>query len=128
MVVLLSAATSFNGFDKYPDTEGADEKSLAENMLHKASAYTYKNLKKRHVSDFRKYFDRFSVSLGLTADSLKKIPTDRRLIAYARGHSDPELEALYFQYGRYLLISSSRIGGRPANLQGIWNPYIQAPW
>ena len=128
VVVLLSAATSFNGFDKYPDTEGADEKSLAENMLHKASAYTYKNLKKRHVSDFRKYFDRFSVSLGLTADSLKKIPTDRRLIAYARGYSDPELEVLYFQYGRYLLISSSRIGGRPANLQGIWNPYIQAPW
>ena len=74
VVVLLSAATSFNGFDKYPDTEGADEKSLAENMLHKASAYTYKNLKKRHVSDFRKYFDRFSVSLGLTADSLKNRP------------------------------------------------------
>lgn len=128
VVLLLSAATSFNGFDKYPDTEGVDEKSLAGNMLHKASAYTYKNLKKRHVADFRKYFDRFTVSLGQTADSLKKIPTDRRLIAYARGLSDPELEALYFQYGRYLLISSSRVSGRPANLQGIWNPYMQAPW
>ena len=128
VVVLLSAATSFNGYDKYPDSEGRDEKALAEHPLHGASARSYKSLKSRHVDDYRTYFDRFFLSLGETADSLKALPTNRRLLAYAGGTTDPELETLYFQYGRYLLISSSREGGLPANLQGIWNPHLQAPW
>lgn len=128
VVVLLSAATSFNGYDKYPDSEGRDEKTLAERRLQAASTRSYKSLKSRHVADYRTYFDRFSLSLGATPDSLKALPTNRRLLAYADGTTDPELETLYFQYGRYLLISSSREGGLPANLQGIWNPHLQAPW
>ncbi|MCD8287986.1 MAG: glycoside hydrolase family 95 protein [Porphyromonadaceae bacterium] len=128
VLLLLSVATSFNGYDKYPDTEGIDEKATAEEALHKAANLSYKSLKKRHTTDYKNLFDRFSLSLGEEVDSLQQEPTDRRLLAYTQGRTDTQLECLYFQYGRYLLISSSRPGGPPANLQGIWNPYLQAPW
>lgn len=128
VVLLLTAATSFNGYDKYPDTEGKDEKALADGALREAAARAYKKLKARHVADYRTYFDRFALSLGRSADSLRALPTDCRLIAHSQGLPDTELETLYFQYGRYLLISASREGGSPANLQGIWNHHLRAPW
>ena len=68
----------------------------------------------------RNLFDRMSVDFGRTEDATRKLPTDQRIAAYTKGESDPELEALLYQYGRYLLISSSR-DALPANLQGLWN-------
>ncbi len=78
-----------------------------------------------HIADYQKYFRRVSLDLGLT-DSVKN-PTDVRLENFAKGN-DPQLVTLYFQFGRYLLISSSRPGGQPANLQGIWNDQLTPAW
>ena len=90
------------------------------------------SLKKRHIADYRQYFDRVRFSLGETADldtgTLDAISTFDRLNAVAAGAEDLDLYALYFDFGRYLLISSSRPGGLPANLQGIWAEEIQTPW
>ncbi|HEY5368582.1 MAG TPA: glycoside hydrolase family 95 protein, partial [Hanamia sp.] len=78
---------------------------------------------------YQHYFNRVSLSLSNgSSTNNDTMPTNKRLAAYAAGASDPALEALYFQYGRYLLICSSRPGGTPANLQGIWNNSIQPPW
>ena len=79
-----------------------------------------------HVEKHRRLFSRVSLTLGSDRDS--SLPTDRRLVDVGNGKSDPGLMALYFQFGRYLLMSSSRKGGGPANLQGIWNNMIEPPW
>ncbi len=81
---------------------------------------------KSHLQDYQEYFNRVDLNLGET--SAPDLPTDERLKRYAGGEEDKNLEVLYFQYGRYLLISSSRTPEVPANLQGIWNPYIRPPW
>jgi alpha-L-fucosidase 2 len=83
-------------------------------------------LKDRHLKDYQSFFKR--VNLSLDQKPVSKLPTDERLKQYAKGTDDKNLEVLYFQYGRYLLIASSRTPGVPANLQGIWNPYIRPPW
>lgn len=131
VVLLLSAATSFNGFDKCPDKEGRNESELAEKYLNAASKKSYDVLRKDHISDYQRYFNR--VSLSLNGNPKVDLPMDERLKRYAEGARDPGLEALYFQFGRYLLISSSRpgttgISGVPANLQGIWNREVRPPW
>ena len=125
-VIILSIGTSFNGFDKDPGLEGKDEKKIASDFLEKASALSYNELKSKHINDFSALFNRvsFSINNAVAPD----LPIYQRLINYKDSTSDPELEALYFQFGRYLLISSSRPGGIPANLQGIWNPHIRPPW
>lgn len=127
--VILTAATSFNGFDRCPDSEGRDEKQIAMQTINMAKDKSYEALLDEHVSDYSHYFDRVNLSLGeddfVTSDS---IPTDERLKNYTEGMKDLDLEELYFQYGRYLLISASRPGGPPANLQGIWNPHLRPPW
>ena len=125
-LVFVSVATSFNGFDKNPATEGKNAELLTGNQLKNASSKSYEKLKKSHLADFQKYFNRVSLNLGKT--DAPDLPTDERLKRYAEGKEDKNLEVLYFQYGRYLLISSSRTPGVPANLQGIWNPYIRPPW
>ncbi|NJO67999.1 MAG: glycoside hydrolase family 95 protein [Bacteroidetes bacterium] len=124
--LVISIATSFNGFDKNPATQGADHVALADEQLARASAKSYQNLKDAHLADFKQYFSRVSLNLG--SSTAPDLPTDDRLKRYAGGLEDKNLEILYFQYGRYLLISSSRTPGVPANLQGIWNPYLQPPW
>ncbi|PHR99391.1 MAG: hypothetical protein COA80_03855, partial [Leeuwenhoekiella sp.] len=121
VVILLTAATSFNGFDKCPDKEGLDQAKLATESMQAASAKTYDQLKADHIADFSTYMQRVALDLGTTPEDQLNQPTDARLKAYSEGANDPELEALYFQYGRYLLVSSSRPGGTAANLQGIWN-------
>lgn len=126
VVLYISAATSFNGFDKCPDKEGKDESALAQGYLDKAYAKDFETIRKAHVKDYQSYFNR--VSLSLNNNPPVNTPTLERLMRYTDGATDPALEALYFQYGRYLLISSSRPGGIPANLQGIWNPMLRAPW
>ncbi len=125
-LVFISVATSFNGFDKNPATEGLDAGLLAGNQLGKALPKSYSRLKKSHRTDYQNYFNRVSLNLGPT--DAPDLPTDERLRRYAEGKEDKNLEVLYFQFGRYLLISSSRTPGVPANLQGIWNPHIRPPW
>ena len=125
-VIIVSIATSFNGFDKDPGLEGKDEKKIASDFLEKASSFSYGDLKTRHIDDFSSFFNR--VSFSINNAKAPDLPVYQRLINYKDSASDPELEALYFQFGRYLLISSSRPGGIPANLQGIWNPHLRPPW
>ncbi len=125
-VIIVSVATSFNGFDKNPSTNGLDDEKIASDQLAHAFTESFKKLKSCHLKDYQTYFNRVNLSLGTT--TAPDIPTNERLIRYAEGKEDKNLEILYFQYGRYLLISSSRTPGVPANLQGIWNPYIHPPW
>jgi alpha-L-fucosidase 2 len=124
--IYVSMATSFNGFDKDPATKGLNNITIAETQMNHAKQAGWAEIKKQHVKDYQNYFKR--VELKLAEKDLVNLPTDERLKRYAKGEQDPYLETLYFQYGRYLLISSSRTPGVPANLQGLWNPYIQPPW
>lgn len=119
--IYISMASNFNN---YNDISGnADERATAylENALKK----NYKQALKDHITDYKSYFNRVSLDLGVT-DSVKN-PTDIRVEQFATGN-DPQLVSLYFQYGRYLLISSSRPGGQPANLQGIWADQLMPSW
>ena len=126
-VVLVSMATSFNGFDKNPATQGRDDHAIVQKQIQEASVKGIQNLTDRHLKDYQTFFNRVSLYLAGT-ENAPDLPTDDRLRRYAKGESDPYLESLYFQFGRYLLISSSRTKGVPANLQGLWNPHIQPPW
>ncbi|MEZ4826069.1 MAG: glycoside hydrolase family 95 protein [Bacteroidia bacterium] len=126
VVLLVSIATSFNGYDKNPATEGKDNRLLAKNQLNAASGKTFTQLQKSHLEDYQSFFRRVNLYLGET--TAPDLPTDERLRRYAKGEEDKNLEVLYFQFGRYLLISSSRTPGVPANLQGIWNPHLRPPW
>jgi alpha-L-fucosidase 2 len=126
VILFVSAATSFNGFEKCSVKEGKNEEQLAMNYLNAAIKKTYTQLLNAHIKDYQKYFNR--VSLSLTGETPPNLPIDKRLAAYKTGADDKTLEELYFQFGRYLLISSSRPGGMPANLQGIWNHLIRPSW
>jgi len=124
--IYVSVATSFNGFDKNPATEGLDEVSIALQNLNKAYAKPFDKVKESHIADYQKFFNRVTLDLGKT--TAPDLPTDERLLRYADGKEDKNLEILYFNFGRYLLISSSRTLGVPANLQGLWNPHLSPPW
>jgi alpha-L-fucosidase 2 len=129
--IYVTAATSFNGFDKCPDKQGKDEAAIASSFLKKATAISYNTLLKGHIDDYQKYFKRVKFDLTDTSGNKNpqaSLPSDKRLQQYSKNAYDPFLETLYFQFGRYLLISSSRPGGPPANLQGIWNKELRAPW
>ena len=127
-IIYLINETSYNGFDKHPVKEGAPYiENVADDAWHLAN-FTYDEFKQRHIADYKKLFDRVSLNLkGAKYDATR--PTDKQLLAYSDNHeSNPYLEQLYFQYGRYLLISSSRTKGVPANLQGLWAPALRSPW
>lgn len=99
--------------------------------LEKAINKSYEQLKSEHALEHQRLFQRSELRIGQSSSTLlapETIPTDQRLEAFKLGNEDPSLIALYFHYGRYLLISSSRPGNMPANLQGIWNPHMKAPW
>lgn len=89
---------------------------------------SYDELLKAHLLDYQTIFDRVSINLGKTDSELDKLPTDKRLIRYQKGTEDFGLEELYYQYGRYLLIASSREGSMPANLQGMWHNNVDGAW
>ncbi|HRX92906.1 MAG TPA: glycoside hydrolase N-terminal domain-containing protein [Chitinophagaceae bacterium] len=125
-ILYISIATSFNGFNKNPATEGLDDQAIALIDLKKALKKPYPTIKKTHVRDYQALYNRVELDLGTTA--APDLPTDERLLRYSEGKEDKNLEILYFNFGRYLLIASSRTNGVPANLQGIWNPYIRPPW
>ena len=121
VLLLLAAATSYR---RYDDSSG-DPVAIVRKRIAAGSGRNYAVLKRAHVADYRGFFDRFAIDLGQSAAA--KLPTDRR-VAKAESADDPALAALYVQYARYLLISSSRPGTQPANLQGIWNEGTNPPW
>jgi alpha-L-fucosidase 2 len=126
VVLLFAAATDFRGFAgrQLTDPVGA---TLSD--LNQAAKKTFAELRAGQKADHQKWFNRVSLSLNDGAASPNSgLPMGQRLAGFARGDRDPELAALYFNFGRYLLISSSRPGGLPANLQGIWAQEIQTPW
>jgi len=126
VILLVSAATSFNGYDKDPGLEGKNPSRINDDYLKQASAYSYEQLKKNHIDDYRNLYGRMDIYLG--ENNLSSLPTDERIEAVQKGNDDPQLLALFFQYARYLLISSSRPGTQAANLQGIWNDKVRPPW
>jgi alpha-L-fucosidase 2 len=125
VLLLLTAATNYRGFAgrnlTSPDAASADD-------LKKVATKSFEALQQAHVADFQPYFDRVTLQLGSTPAEVADKPTVTRLHALKQGVTDLSLETLYFNFGRYLLISSSRPGGLPANLQGIWAEEINTPW
>lgn len=124
VTLLLSAATDYRM--RLPDWRQGDPEAITAAQLKSASAKSHARLRKAHVMDYQALFNRVQLDLG--DSDIANLPTDERLKAMAKGGSDPALTALYFQFGRYLLISSSRPGGMPANLQGLWADGIETPW
>ena len=112
---------------KYPDYKGEDPGPRCQKQLAAAAAKKYEDLRSAHAADYRKLFRRVELDLGTSGDAAN-LPTDQRLDAVKKGAVDPGLVVMYFQYGRYLLISSSRPGSLPANLQGIWGEGLKMPW
>jgi len=123
VMLLLVAATSFNGPNKCPAREGKDPARLCEIDLKPLAGKSYDTLRAEHVADYQRLFGRVNLDLGRSESENR--PTDERLKAAS---SDPALAALFAQFGRYLLISCSRPGDQPANLQGLWNHEIRPPW
>lgn len=128
-VLYLTNVTSFNGFNRDPVTDGRDYMALAAARIEKAQAKGYDAILSDHKRDYSRLFSTMTLDLGDTADSIRALDTDIQLKRYTDlAEHNPDLEELYFQYGRYLLISSSRTPGVPANLQGIWNEKLVPPW
>ena len=119
--LLIAMATSFKSFK---DVSG-DPEELSKRQLAAAAAKSYPDLRAAHIAEHQRLFRR--VTFDLPTSKAARLPTDERLLAFGKG-SDPQFAALYFQFGRYLLISSSRSGGQPANLQGLWNYHLEPPW
>lgn len=129
VLILIANVTSFNGFDKDPVKEGRNYRSHVEKRMKCAVGKTYDALREAHIRDYKYYFDRVKLDLGDTDDDIAALPTDKQLLFYTDcKQRNPDLEELYFQFGRYLLISSSRTSGVPANLQGLWNESVLPPW
>ena len=118
-LILTGASSHVN----YRDMSG-DPAEICQKILRDIEDFSYKDLKKRHMADYQKLYKRVDIDLGVT-DAVHK-ETDIRVKEF--DEVDPHLVALLFQYGRYLLISSSRPGSQPANLQGIWNDRLNPPW
>ena len=118
----LNAATSFKN---YQDVSNDPEEEL-EKLSHKMDGLSWKEIRNEHIADYTSLYNRFSIDLG--ENGRDTLPTGQRLQAYQESASDPALIALYVQYARYLMISSSREGTYPANLQGIWNQELAPPW
>ena len=146
-VIYFVNETSFNGFDKHPVREGADYIAKATDDAWHLVNYSYPQLLERHLQDYQPLFQRVQLEINTHPQPLPKggesdysqgKPTDQLLRDYSANAFLPPssggvggrsyLETLYFQFGRYLLISSSRTPGVPANLQGLWNPHLKAPW
>ena len=139
-VIYIVNETSFNGPRRHPVNEGAPYIANATDDLWHTVNYTYDEFRSRHTSDYQQYYDRVKLCLDPSPSPQEKaafdIPTDQLLRSYSSSLPEKEtgnkgssyLETLYFQYGRYLLISCSRTKGVPANLQGLWTPYLWSPW
>jgi len=127
LTLTLAAATSYAP-DYGKKWKGAMPALSVRDQIVRASAKPYAALRQAHLADIAAFMGRVSLDLGTTAAARRDLPTDQRLAAYAQGAADPELEALLFQYGRYLLQGCSRPGTLPANLQGLWNDSNAPAW
>lgn len=128
-IILAAIATNFNGANNNPATNGTDFRAIASRKADRAEKKAYNDLLKDHIADYTSLFSRVNLDLGESAAELNEMPTDLRLLNYTDNNAyDPDLEELYFDYGRYLLISCSRTPRVPANLQGLWNEYLLPPW
>ncbi|MDR3057952.1 MAG: glycoside hydrolase family 95 protein, partial [Prevotella sp.] len=116
VTLFVSMATNYNG---------VDHERVVSDLLNKAGD-NYDNLRKAHIEKYKKLFNRVDLTLGKNKNS--GLPINKRLEAFVNDRTDYDLAALYMQYGRYLLISSTRQGGLPPNLQGLWAPQIHTPW
>ena len=140
--ILVAAATGYRGWQVRPAGPGEEMRARIAGVLDGAAARSARELHVEHVAEHRALFDRVTLRLGAAPESwpaevaehehepssADPRPTDERLAAISAGEDDPALAALYFAYGRYLLIASSRPGTQAANLQGIWNPSVLPPW
>jgi alpha-L-fucosidase 2 len=121
VTLFIAAATGYRGYDQMPD--GPVD---CQRVLDAVANKSYAQVRADHVGDHQGLFRRVTIDLGKSSRST--LPTDERLKAFQADPDDAGLLALYFQYGRYLLIASSRPGSQPANLQGIWNDQVRPPW
>jgi alpha-L-fucosidase 2 len=119
LVLLVAGATDYHR---------GDPGKLCREVLDKAAARPFAALRTAHVTDHRRLFRRVGLELGTAGADVERMPTDERLKRLKQGETDPGLVAAYFQYGRYLLMGSSRPGTMPANLQGLWNDKLNAAW
>jgi alpha-L-fucosidase 2 len=119
VTIYIAGETDYRGGDP-------EEKCLAD--LDSLSKKSYEAVRSAHIGDYQKLFRRVSLNLGAISTNVETMPTDERLKRMETGAADPDLVATYFQYGRYLLMSSSRPGSLPANLQGLWNDKMNAAW
>jgi len=127
LTIILAAGTNYA--DRYEQKwRGPHPHERLTRQVNAAAAKPYETLRARHVKDYQRLFNRVALDVGRTEEQVAALPTDERLAAYRRGGKDPELETLFFQFGRYLLIGSSRPGSLPANLQGLWNDKNNPPW
>jgi len=124
--ILLAAATNFAGFNVFPAESPIDPEDVCKEILFAAGNKHFTDLLARHVQDYQALFSRVSLDLGSSPNA--NLPTDERLARVSRGEPDPQMISLLFQFGRYLLITCSRPGTQPANLQGIWNDQLRPPW
>ncbi|HEU4391448.1 MAG TPA: glycoside hydrolase family 95 protein [Blastocatellia bacterium] len=125
VTLVLSAAADIRTF---AGRKVSDAVKAATDDLTRAAAKPFAVLRRDHIADYQRYFSRMGLRLGPSNAAASIAPTSSRLEAFSRGKSDPGLAQLYFDFGRYLLTSSSRPGGLPANLQGIWAEEVQTPW
>lgn len=125
IIIYVSLATDYK-MDYASQWKGADPAGTNKRILAEAFRKNYAELRRAHTRNYQGLFNRLSLSLGKTDESTASKPTDERLRCY--DGDDPELEATIYQYGRYVLISGSRPGNLPVNLQGIWNDKVHAPW
>lgn len=126
IIIVIVAATNFIGFNKIPNSDIKNPSVLCNNYLNNVLKKDYREMLSDHIEDYKNLFCRVDIYLG--SSGTEALPTDVRINNVKEGKKDLQLVALLFQFGRYLLISSSRPGTQPANLQGIWNHEIRAPW
>ena len=129
-ILYLINETSFNGFDKHPVKEGAPYLENAANDIWHTQNFSYDEFYARHLADYKAIYDRVKIDLGGSKETVHlSAITSQLLKDYTDGGGKSRyIEELYFQYGRYLLISCSRTEGVPANLQGLWTPHLWSPW
>ena len=130
-IIYIVNETSFNGFDKHPVKEGANYLEKVINDMWHTQNMTFDEFYARHLADYKAIYDRVKIRLSGEASNTRyaSTTTDQLLLDYTNGgQQNPYLEELYFQFGRYLLISASRTKNVPANLQGLWAPQLWSPW
>jgi len=125
---IVAASTNYPGLGRGGPSASTDPATRAADAATRASARSYDSLEAEHVTDYQRFFRRVVFRLGLPPDIAGALPTNERLARFKSGRPDPGLAALYFNFGRYLLISSSRPGAMPANLQGLWAWKQANPW